>query len=79
MSRDRSRRRSYCCSMKRIAWFEDIRIDDVASVGGKNASLGEMYRELDGKGVQVPNGFATTAEAYREFLDQRVSRPTSKT
>ncbi len=55
--------------MKRIEWFEDIRIEDIASVGGKNASLGEMYRELAGQGVAVPNGFATTAAAYREFID----------
>ncbi len=51
-----------------IRWFEDIGIDDVPLVGGKNASLGEMYRELAAKGVKVPNGFATTAEAYRTFL-----------
>lgn len=52
----------------RIRWFKDISINDVATVGGKNASLGEMYRELVGQGVRVPNGFAVTAEAYREFL-----------
>ncbi len=51
-----------------IEWFADIRIDDVPSVGGKNASLGEMYRELTPKGVKVPNGFAITAEAYRHLL-----------
>jgi len=51
-----------------IRWFEDIGIEDVPIVGGKNASLGEMYRELASKGVAVPNGFATTAQAYREFL-----------
>jgi len=50
-------------------WFNDISIDDVAQVGGKNASLGEMYRELAGQGVRVPNGFATTAAAYRQFLE----------
>lgn len=49
-------------------WFEEIGIDDVGLVGGKNASLGEMYRQLASKGVKVPNGFAITAEAYREFL-----------
>ena len=47
-----------------IRWFEDIRIEDVPFVGGKNASLGEMYRELISEGVKIPNGFAVTAEAY---------------
>ena len=51
-----------------IKWFADITIADVPLVGGKNASLGEMVRELAGKGVQVPNGFAITAEAYRYFI-----------
>lgn len=51
-----------------IRWFNDIGIDDVSLVGGKNASLGEMYRELSSAGVKVPNGFAVTAEAYRYFL-----------
>ncbi len=51
-----------------IRWFSGIGIGDIPVVGGKNASLGEMYRELTPKGVQVPNGFATTAEAYRLFL-----------
>lgn len=54
--------------MRNVEWFEQISIDDVPHVGGKNASLGEMYQELDSKGVKVPNGFATTAEAFREFL-----------
>ena len=43
---------------------------DVETVGGKNSSLGEMLRELTALGIQVPDGFATTAEAYREFLNQ---------
>jgi pyruvate,water dikinase len=43
---------------------------DVETVGGKNSSLGEMLRELTRLGIQVPDGFATTAEAYREFLNQ---------
>jgi len=51
-----------------IKWFADITIDDVPLVGGKNASLGEMVRELASKGVKVPNGFAVTAEAYRHFI-----------
>src|SRR5512138_802003 len=51
-----------------IRWFEEISNDDLPLVGGKNASLGEMYRELTSKGVKVPNGFAITAEAYRHLL-----------
>ncbi|MDH5194985.1 MAG: phosphoenolpyruvate synthase [Nitrospira sp.] len=51
-----------------VKWFEELGIEDVPSVGGKNASLGEMYRELAAQGVKVPNGFAVTAEAYRVFL-----------
>ena len=61
-----------------IAWFDSIGIDDVGRVGGKNASLGEMYQRLAGQGVRVPNGFATTADAYRAFLrhnhlDERIA------
>lgn len=51
-----------------VKWFSGIGIEDVPLVGGKNASLGEMYRELAPLGVKVPNGFAVTAEAYRHFL-----------
>lgn len=51
-----------------VRWFGDISSQDVAEVGGKNASLGEMVRELKDKGIQVPDGFATTAKAYRSFL-----------
>ena len=59
--------------------FAALRMKDVADVGGKNASLGEMISQLGGAGVRVPGGFATTAHAYREFLaqgglDQRVAR-----
>ncbi len=50
--------------------FENLRNTDVPSVGGKNASLGEMISQLSAKGVRVPTGFATTAQAYREFLAQ---------
>jgi pyruvate, water dikinase len=53
-----------------IRWFEEIGIEDVPLVGGKNASLGEMYRELTPRGVKIPNGFAVTAEAYRYFLQE---------
>ncbi len=52
-----------------IRWFNDLGMDDVARVGGKNASLGEMYRELVPLGVNVPNGFAITADAYWAILD----------
>ncbi len=52
-----------------IRWFEELTMDDVPLVGGKNASLGEMYRELTPQGVRIPNGFAITAEAYRHVLD----------
>ena len=48
--------------------FEALRMTDVGSVGGKNASLGEMISQLQGAGVRVPGGFATTADAYRRFL-----------
>ncbi len=47
-----------------VRWFREISIDDVPTVGGKNASLGEMYRELAGEGIKIPNGFATTADGY---------------
>jgi pyruvate,water dikinase len=51
-----------------ILWFKEIGVDDIPRVGGKNASLGEMVRELAAQGVKVPDGFAITAEAYRGFL-----------
>src|SRR5262249_20745238 len=51
-----------------IRWFEDIGADDVASVGGKNAALGEMVRNLGRYDIKVPNGFAITADGYRHFL-----------
>jgi pyruvate,water dikinase len=52
-----------------IAWFENLGMGDVGKVGGKNASLGEMVRNLKARGVRVPDGFATTAEAYRAFVE----------
>ena len=58
-----------------IRFFKDIRIEDIPLVGGKNASLGEMYRELSPHGVKVPNGFAITGEAYRYLLDQAGAWP----
>lgn len=53
-----------------IEWFADLGLDDVDRVGGKNASLGEMVSNLADAGVRVPDGFATTAEAYRRFLGE---------
>ncbi|QDV19280.1 Phosphoenolpyruvate synthase [Gimesia panareensis] len=53
-----------------ILWFNQISIGDVPSVGGKNASLGEMYCNLSAKGIAVPNGYATTAAAYRLFMSE---------
>ncbi|MDH5497863.1 MAG: phosphoenolpyruvate synthase [Nitrospira sp.] len=62
-----------------VKWFDELSIEDVPSVGGKNASLGEMYRELAAKGVKVPNGFAVTADAYRAFLKEAKLDATIKT
>jgi pyruvate, water dikinase len=53
---------------KYIAWFDQLTMNDVALIGGKNASLGEMISHLSQAGVNVPAGFATTTETYREFL-----------
>src|SRR6267154_1131766 len=51
-----------------IRWFSTLGIKDVPIVGGKNASLGEMLRSLTSKGIKVPDGFATTSQAYWDFL-----------
>ena len=53
-----------------ILWFDQIGIEDVKFVGGKNASLGEMYRNLTPRGVRIPNGFAITSRAYYYFLEK---------
>lgn len=53
---------------QKVLWYSELGMHDVEIVGGKNASLGEMIRNLAASGVRVPNGYATTAEAYREFL-----------
>lgn len=53
-----------------ILWFEEISNDDVDLVGGKGASLGEMYRELSSKGITVPDGFACTSASYRYFIEK---------
>ena len=56
--------------MRFVKWFEQVGAKDVALVGGKNASLGEMIRTLDKKGVSVPSGFAITAEAYKYVVNK---------
>src|SRR5512134_1169589 len=53
-----------------VAWLKDLRMKDLPQVGGKNASLGEMIGGLTQAGIRVPGGFATTADAYREFLQE---------
>ncbi|MBN2016003.1 phosphoenolpyruvate synthase [Candidatus Dojkabacteria bacterium] len=58
-------------SKKFILWFNELTNKDVALVGGKNASLGEMYQKLTPNGILIPNGFALTAYAYRYFLIQK--------
>ena len=54
--------------LRYIRRFQDIGIDDIPTVGGKNASLGEMHRELRSQGVNLADGFAVTADAYWRFL-----------
>ena len=56
-----------------VIWFENLRMTDVERVGGKNASLGEMISQLTEKGVRVPGGFATTAEAWRAAAKKSAS------
>ena len=54
--------------MSNVRWFSELGLADLDQVGGKNSSLGEMVRNLGAAGVRVPDGFATTADAYRRFL-----------
>src|SRR4030066_1436566 len=63
---------------KYILWFKEISKKDVALVGGKNASLGEMFSQLNKKGVRVPDGFATTSNAYWYFLNANKLLPKLK-
>jgi pyruvate,water dikinase len=56
--------------MTNVLWFSELGLSDLDQVGGKNASLGEMVRNLASAGVKVPDGFATTADAYRRFLSE---------
>ena len=53
-----------------IRWFRDLRMRDVPLVGGKTASLGELYSTLSAEHIDVPNGFAVTAEAYRDAMTE---------
>src|SRR5215510_5825546 len=53
-----------------VAWLKDLRMSDLAQVGGKNASLGEMIGTLSQAGVRVPGGFATTVQTYSDFIAQ---------
>ncbi|GAF97493.1 unnamed protein product, partial [marine sediment metagenome] len=55
-------------SQKNILWLNKINLKDVPLVGGKNASLGEMYGQLSRKGVNIPDGFALSTKAYWKFL-----------
>src|SRR3954471_877453 len=54
--------------MRFVRWFSEVGLSDVDLVGGKNASLGEMIRELAPLGIRVPDGFAITAEGYQHFI-----------
>ena len=58
----------------RVAWLKDLRMADLEQVGGKNASLGEMIGGLATAGIRVPGGFATSAQAFREFLGDLAPR-----
>jgi pyruvate,water dikinase len=60
---------------RNVVWFGEIGIKDIPQVGGKNASLGEMVRALESKGIAVPDGFATTAFAYRSFVEANGIEP----
>ncbi len=64
--------------MKFVKWFEEIGAKDIALVGGKNASLGEMIRNLGKKGVNIPSGFAITAEAYKYVVEEAGISPKIK-
>ena len=57
-------------------WFEEAAMEDTDSVGGKGASLGEMYQKLSEIGVKVPNGFTLTTEAFRDFVNADIPEAT---
>jgi len=56
--------------MKQIKRFSELHLKDIALVGGKNSSLGEMFSELSSKGIKVPDGFAVTSDGYWSFLNE---------
>ena len=56
--------------LRNVIWYNQLGMNDVDKVGGKNASLGEMITNLSDLGVSVPNGFATSSKAFNDFLDQ---------
>ena len=57
-------------------WFDEADIEDTVMVGGKGASLGEMYQKLSATGVKVPNGFTLTTQAFREFVNAEIPEST---
>ena len=59
-----------------ILWFDEVGREDALAVGGKGASLGEMYRNLSESGVEVPNGFCSTSDGYRDFVQAKVAKGT---
>ena len=59
---------------KLAEWFADADMNDTATVGGKGASLGEMFQKLSGIGVKVPNGFTLTTAAFKQFVEAENSR-----
>ena len=65
--------------MKYIRFFDDLRLEDVSTVGGKNASLGQMIGDLGSQGIQVPFGYAITADGYWHFLrENKLVEPIQK-
>ena len=58
-----------------ICWFNHISMTDLTLVGGKNASLGQMYQHLESQGVRVPNGFAITTRAFKELITANQLQP----
>ena len=62
-------------SQELVLWFNEIGIEDIPLVGGKNASLGEMYQKLTKKHINIPDGFAVTAKAYQHFLKEEQLEP----
>lgn len=60
-----------------VRFFQEFGIDDVALVGGKNASLGEMFEKLSGQGVRIPHGFTVTPKAYRYMASSMTKSPSS--